>query len=147
MARRSALRGAAEIAADLAAVALTAPDAAGRRGVGKNSLAEQICGGLTRSGNKREGRVVWRDVQDREHCKLPTPASRKEKVEGQDRAVDAFDVQDVPLAVRKLLGARGLRGSAWTSTRRRRQSSSRSTTRSPGSGWTRTASIMSGSTG
>jgi hypothetical protein len=93
------------IAAAVVSVTLTVP-VSGVRRVGKNVLAEAVLGDRTRTGGKREGRVIWKDVLGRGHCRLPAPECLKERLEGAHQATEVFDVQDVPCAVRKLLGVR-----------------------------------------
>jgi hypothetical protein len=99
-------RDPAAIALALASVALTKPDAEGRRRVGRNSLAESVIGDRSRTGGKREGRNLWKDVLGRGHCQLPLPASRKERLDSGGAETEVYDAKDVPAAVRKLLGVR-----------------------------------------
>jgi len=94
-----------DIAAALLAVALT-PLGSNVRHVGRNALAEAVVGDRTRTGGKREGRVIWKDVLGRGHCRLLMPETRKEMLEGARQVTEVFDVHDVPCAVRKLLGVR-----------------------------------------
>jgi hypothetical protein len=94
----------ANAAARLASLPLSPPlESLGKLcAVGRNALAEAIC------GNSTSGKDRWKNVERRDGCTLPTPTAIPERLplQGRRQPVQLLAPEDVPAAIRKLLGRR-----------------------------------------